>query len=109
GRSAARIEAQGGSHGAGSESRRVCPSGAYRREWKDGRPEPLPHAGGAWSRSSAGPLSTCCEVIRPVTVAPAEVYSLSDLKLWHEVTADVAPPLRLAVCGDPVAHSASPP
>ena len=44
-----------------------------------------------------------------MTVVPAEVYSLGDLKRWHEVTADVAPPLRLAVCGDPVAHSASPP
>ena len=37
-----------------------------------------------------------------------EVYTLGDLRDWHTATADCAPPLRLAVIGDPVAHSASP-
>ena len=36
------------------------------------------------------------------------VYTLSDLRRWKEVTADCTPPLRLAVIGDPVAHSKSP-
>lgn len=40
---------------------------------------------------------------------PKEVYTLSDLRAWPAATADVSPPLRLAVFGDPVAHSASPP
>src|SRR6476469_2344304 len=39
----------------------------------------------------------------------ADVYGLAELRRWAEVTAGVNPPLRLAVCGDPVAHSASPP
>ncbi|MDB6152825.1 MAG: Shikimate dehydrogenase [Chthoniobacteraceae bacterium] len=38
-----------------------------------------------------------------------EVYTLEDLRCWSEVTAGIEPPLRLAVIGDPVAHSASPP
>lgn len=38
-----------------------------------------------------------------------EVYTLDDLRDWSRVTADEKPPLRLAVFGDPVAHSASPP
>jgi shikimate dehydrogenase len=37
------------------------------------------------------------------------VYTLADLQDWEKVTADESPPLRLAVIGDPVAHSASPP
>lgn len=37
------------------------------------------------------------------------VYTLDDLRRWREETADVQPPLRLAVIGHPVAHSASPP
>jgi shikimate dehydrogenase len=41
--------------------------------------------------------------------SPAETYSLEDLRSWETVTADIQPPLRLAVIGDPVAHSASPP
>lgn len=41
--------------------------------------------------------------------APAEVYTLDDLRRWPDVTAAAYPPLRLAVCGDPVIHSASPP
>lgn len=43
-----------------------------------------------------------------MSVCPAEVYTSDDLERWSEVTAGVTPPLRLAVCGDPVAHSASP-
>ncbi len=43
-------------------------------------------------------------------VTPArEVYTLADLRAWPEATAGIYPPLRLAVFGDPVAHSASPP
>ena len=38
-----------------------------------------------------------------------EVYTLEDLRDWRTTTADCDPPLRLAVIGDPVAHSASPP
>ena len=37
------------------------------------------------------------------------VYTLADLHAWEVVTADEPVPLRLAVLGDPVAHSASPP
>ena len=36
------------------------------------------------------------------------VYTLNDLRQWKEVTADCTPPPRLAVIGDPVAHSKSP-
>ena len=36
------------------------------------------------------------------------VYSLADLRNWEAVTADEESPLRLAVIGDPIAHSASP-
>jgi shikimate dehydrogenase len=36
------------------------------------------------------------------------VYTLADLEAWETVTATERPPLRLAVIGDPVAHSASP-
>jgi shikimate dehydrogenase len=36
------------------------------------------------------------------------VYDFSDLQQWRTVTGDAQPPLRLAVIGDPVAHSASP-
>src|SRR5437763_16004076 len=35
-------------------------------------------------------------------------YTLADLERWSEVTRDVDPPIRLAVFGDPVAHSLSP-
>ncbi len=38
-----------------------------------------------------------------------EIYTFDDLRRWQSVTAEVQPPLRLAVMGDPVAHSASPP
>ncbi len=38
-----------------------------------------------------------------------DVYTVADLRDWGAVTAGVWPPLRLAVFGDPVAHSASPP
>src|SRR5256885_16762847 len=33
---------------------------------------------------------------------------LADLERWSEITHDVDPPIRLAVFGDPVAHSLSP-
>jgi shikimate dehydrogenase len=38
-----------------------------------------------------------------------EVHTLADLRDWRAATADCDPPLRLAVIGDPVTHSASPP
>ena len=38
-----------------------------------------------------------------------EVYTLADLRDWRAATADAPSPRRLAVLGDPVAHSASPP
>jgi shikimate dehydrogenase len=37
-----------------------------------------------------------------------ERYTLADLEKWREATADVDPPIRLGVFGDPVAHSLSP-
>ncbi|MCE9608785.1 MAG: shikimate dehydrogenase [Chthoniobacter sp.] len=37
-----------------------------------------------------------------------DVYTLADLQAWGTVTAGEPVPLRLAVLGDPVAHSASP-
>jgi shikimate dehydrogenase len=37
-----------------------------------------------------------------------DVYTIDDLRNWPEVTAGVTPPIRLAVFGDPVAHSKSP-
>ena len=37
-----------------------------------------------------------------------ELYTFEDLQRWRTVTADCDPPLRLAVIGDPVSHSASP-
>src|SRR4051812_26049449 len=39
---------------------------------------------------------------------PNEVYTLADLQSWSEATKDIQPPIRLAVIGDPVAHSLSP-
>jgi shikimate dehydrogenase len=39
----------------------------------------------------------------------ADVYTIGDLRRWTQVNASIKPPLKLAVCGDPVAHSASPP
>ena len=38
-----------------------------------------------------------------------KVYTFADLENWDEVTASEPVPIRLAVIGDPVAHSASPP
>ena len=37
------------------------------------------------------------------------IYTVGDLQNWPAATAGVWPPLRLAVFGDPVAHSVSPP
>ncbi len=37
-----------------------------------------------------------------------ERYTLSDFEKWAEVAADIHPPIRLGVFGDPVAHSLSP-
>lgn len=37
------------------------------------------------------------------------LYTIADLRDWPRATADCTPPIRLAVIGDPVAHSASPP
>lgn len=38
-----------------------------------------------------------------------DVYTFADLEAWPQATANEAPPIKLAVFGDPVAHSASPP
>jgi len=38
-----------------------------------------------------------------------DVFTLEDLRRWPETAAHETPPVRLAVIGDPVAHSASPP
>jgi shikimate dehydrogenase len=38
-----------------------------------------------------------------------QVYSVADLRDWAAATAGLETPVRLAVLGDPVAHSASPP
>src|SRR5687768_8338712 len=38
-----------------------------------------------------------------------EIFTLEDLRRWEETGGAQQPPLRLAVFGDPVAHSASPP
>lgn len=40
---------------------------------------------------------------------PREIYALADLRNWPTASAGLARPLRLAVLGDPIAHSASPP
>ena len=40
---------------------------------------------------------------------PNDVYTLADLRNWSEITQGIKPPIRLAVIGDPVAHSLSPP
>ncbi len=41
-------------------------------------------------------------------VEAKEVYTIRDLRNWSEVTRDLEVPARLAVLGDPVAHSRSP-
>src|SRR5436190_10183032 len=38
-----------------------------------------------------------------------DIYTIKDLESWERATRQARPPLRLAVLGDPVAHSASPP
>jgi shikimate dehydrogenase len=35
-------------------------------------------------------------------------YTLADLEKWDKIARDIAPPIRLGVFGDPVAHSLSP-
>ena len=35
-------------------------------------------------------------------------YTLADLERWDEIAREIAPPIRLGVFGDPVAHSLSP-
>lgn len=37
-----------------------------------------------------------------------QVFTLDDLSRWEETGAELAPPARLAVIGDPIAHSRSP-
>ena len=37
-----------------------------------------------------------------------QIYDLADLQNWADATKRVNPPIRLAVLGDPVAHSLSP-
>ncbi len=37
-----------------------------------------------------------------------DIYNMADLSAWSSITRDLKPPPRLAVIGDPVAHSASP-
>lgn len=39
---------------------------------------------------------------------PKQVYTITHLRNWTEATQRVSPPIRLAVIGDPVAHSLSP-
>jgi len=39
---------------------------------------------------------------------PNDVYTLADLRNWSDITHGIKPPIRLAVIGDPVAHSLSP-
>lgn len=42
-------------------------------------------------------------------IAGRDAHSLADLKDWPAATAGASPPWRLAVLGDPIAHSVSPP
>ena len=37
-----------------------------------------------------------------------ERYTLADLEKWNDIARDIAPPIRLGIFGDPVAHSLSP-
>jgi shikimate dehydrogenase len=41
-------------------------------------------------------------------ISAKEVYTLGDLRKWKEVAAEIKPPIRLGVLGDPVEHSLSP-
>ena len=37
-----------------------------------------------------------------------ERYTVGDLEKWSEIARNIAPPIRLGIFGDPVAHSLSP-
>jgi len=43
-----------------------------------------------------------------MSASPQAVYTIDDLRRWPEATRDLDKPARLAVFGDPVAHSKSP-
>ena len=59
------------------------------------------------------PPSPLSSTLRQITLSPLstnrEIYTLADLRDWPTATIGVRPPPRLAVLGDPIAHSASPP
>jgi shikimate dehydrogenase len=40
--------------------------------------------------------------------AAKDIYTLTDLQDWEKAAAKIKPPIRLAILGDPVAHSLSP-
>ncbi len=96
-----------GVQGAGDRTRRedggVHPPGARGGERAFGGAEPVPHARHPGQRQGRGPVAQGAGVMRA-----KEVYTVADLRDWGAATAGVEPPLRLAVFGDPVAHSASP-
>ena len=105
---------------AGVKTAVVYPSGARGGQRPLGRPEPVPPAGDARERTRslarlrarrAGIAVNAAWLPKSenAAVTGRAVYTLADLRDWPTATAGVQPPLRLAVFGDPVAHSASPP